>query len=183
LEDRTYAPDAASYQARSITVGGTVIALAAVIFVANQGVGSAGVRPTAFSALRHSGSQTQPIAGYYQYSSQLTAQSGCGLRPGLKQSHIFYYPGPNATGSRYFQQHNANVIHYSTYPTTPVVGVTTWTGSFQYWQAPGGQMGSGTLSATLSFYDPNVFFAQETDVIGSCTQTWQGSYLRIGAGP
>jgi hypothetical protein len=93
--------------------------------------------------------------------------------------HIFYYPGPSKPGARYATQDTTAVIAYSTFPVTPAVGVTTWSGTFNQYHAPGGQVGTGTFSATLTLLDPDFFTATETDVQGSCTQNWQGSYIRI----
>jgi hypothetical protein len=125
--------------------------------------GTAGQRFTApySGAHRTSGSQTQPLPGFYQYLSVLKAETGCA----------------------YVADHNANAIDYSTFPETPAAGVTTWSGAFATYQAPGGQTGAGTFVASFSFLDPDFFLATEAATVGSCVQKWQGSYVRMGAGP
>jgi hypothetical protein len=122
----------------------------------------------------------QPKTGIYQYASVLTSVNGnCGIKPGLHQSHIFYYPGPSRQGARYVTEGNPAVIAYSTYPATPALGITTWSGTYTQYVARGGQTGSGTFTATLTLLDPDFFTATEVDSQGSCTQYWQGSYIRI----
>ncbi len=131
-------------------------------------------------------SSTQPNAGIYLVTSYvISASKACGLSAGTTVAGTFYYPGAGQTGAITHQPFNGNGVlgvASAAYPTTPLSGVTSWSGTATEQEVLNGASKTATFkfSLTLTFIDSMSFVATGTSTYANgCSDKYQSTYLLL----